>query len=405
MTLSEMRALARSVFDAGVVAADPYDAVKAALTRKSVPKGTPIVAVGKAAVRMAEAALECSDAPGAVLVVTNPENARDIAGARVFASAHPVPDEVGLDAGLAVEELLRDAQQDVLALISGGGSALLPAPAAGLTLADKAAVSEALLASGAEITEMNLVRQCLSRLKGGGMLRAAAPAKVRALILSDVVGDDLRAIASGPTAAPLGSPAEAKAICESYGIWSQLPSSVQEVLSRPSITGDTPEAENELVGSNTQSVMAMAGAAKAAGMPLHIHSPALTGDVEDAARRVAGTTDVGIHLFGGETTVQLQGTGKGGRNQELALRVALHLEKSRRTWVYLQGGTDGRDGPTDAAGGVVDAEIIAQLRARTDVEAGLLNNDAYPVLKAGGGLLMTGGTGTNVADLGILIVA
>ncbi|MEL6689261.1 MAG: DUF4147 domain-containing protein [Pseudomonadota bacterium] len=404
MTPPEMRALARSIFDAGVAAADPFDAVKTALERKPIAPGTPIVAVGKAAVRMAEAALECSDAPGAVLVVTNPENARDLTGAEVFAAAHPVPDEIGLAAGLAVEKLLHSAEQDVLALISGGGSALLPAPAEGLTLADKAAVSEALLASGAEITEMNLVRQCLSRLKGGGMLRAAAPAKVRALILSDVVGDDLRAIASGPTAAPLGGPADAKALCESYGIWDKLPAAVQDVLNRPATPHEAPEAENELVGSNTHSVMAMAAAAKEAGLPLHIHSPSLVGDVEDAARRVAGTTDAGIHLFGGETTVQLRGTGKGGRNQELALRVALHLERSRRNWVYLQGGTDGRDGPTDAAGGIVDAEALAEMRAKTDVEAGLLNNDAYAVLKAGGGLLMTGGTGTNVADLGVLIV-
>ena len=405
MTLSEMRALARTIFDAGVAAADPYDAVKSALARKPVADGTPVFAVGKAAVRMTEAALETGAHLGPVIVVTNPENARDLPGAEVFAAAHPVPDEVGLAAGLAVEKGVKAAVQDVLALISGGGSALLPAPAEGLSLAYKIAVSEALLASGADITEMNLVRQCLSRLKGGGMLRAAAPAKVRALILSDVVGDDLRAIASGPTAAPLGTAGDARAICESYGIWDNLPEAVQDVLNVSGAAQAVPEAENELVGSNTQSVMAMATAAKSVDLPLHIHSPALTGGVEEAARRVAGTTDPGIHLFGGETTVQLRGSGTGGRNQELALRVALHLERSRRDWVYLQGGTDGRDGPTDAAGGLIDAECLAKIRAKTNLEEGLLNNDAYRLLAAGDGLLMTGGTGTNVADLGVLIVA
>ncbi|MEM1375695.1 MAG: DUF4147 domain-containing protein, partial [Pseudomonadota bacterium] len=338
------------------------------------------------------------------LIVTNPENARDVPGARVFAAAHPVPDAVGLAAAEAVEAVLASAEREVLALISGGGSALLPAPAAGLTLEDKAAVSALLLASGAEITEMNLVRQSLSRLKGGGMLRAAAPARVRALIVSDVIGDDLRAIASGPTVAPLGSRSEARALCKQYGIWDRLPEAVQAHLAKSETAADLPEATNVLVGSNTQSLKAMATAARDAGAPVHIHTPALVGDVEDAARRVAGTVDAGIHLFGGETTVRLQGTGKGGRNQELALRVALHLERSRRPWVYLQGGTDGRDGPTDAAGGLMDAERLNTMRRKVDVEAGLADNDAYTLLKAGDALLMTGGTGTNVADLGVLIL-
>ncbi|MEM8592592.1 MAG: DUF4147 domain-containing protein, partial [Pseudomonadota bacterium] len=272
------------------------------------------------------------------------------------------------------------------------------------TLQDKVAVSELLLASGAEITEMNLVRQALSRLKGGGMLRVAAPARVRALILSDVVGDDLRAIASGPTVAPLGTRADARALLERYGIWDQVPAAVAAHLSEDVAVPETPEAENELVGSNTQSVIAMAAAAREADLPVHIHSPSLVGDVEEAARRVAGTTDAGIHLFGGETTVQLKGDGKGGRNQELALRVALHLERSRKPWVYLQGGTDGRDGPTDAAGGLVETERLQAMREKLDVEAHLANNDAYQVLKAGDALLMTGGTGTNVADLSVLII-
>ncbi|MEM9436721.1 MAG: DUF4147 domain-containing protein [Pseudomonadota bacterium] len=403
MNIEEMRTAARAIFDAGVAAADPYEAVKKALEASPVPAGATLIAVGKAAVRMAGAALETGFAPARCIIVTNPENARDVPGAEVFAAAHPVPDEVGLRAASAVESALEAASENVLALISGGGSALLPAPAKGLTLQDKIDVSELLLASGADITEMNLVRQNLSRLKGGGMVRAAAPARLRALILSDVVGDDLRAIASGPTVAPLGSRAAARHVCESYGIWDRLPGAVQRLLGSDEAAIDVPEAENVLIGSNTVSVMAMAKAAREFDLPVHIHTPALVGDVEDAARRVAGTTDKGIHLFGGETTVQLKGTGKGGRNQELALRVGLHL--GRGDWVYLQGGSDGRDGPTDAAGGFVDAARMDEMKSCVDVLRLLENNDAYQALKAGDGLLMTGGTGTNVADLGVLIRA
>ncbi|MEM9349961.1 MAG: DUF4147 domain-containing protein [Pseudomonadota bacterium] len=403
MNIEEMRAAARAIFDAGVAAADPYEAVKKALEASTVPMGTTLIAVGKAAVRMAEAALETGFEPARCIIVTNPENAQDVPGAEVFAAAHPVPDEVGLSAASAVESALEAASENVLALISGGGSALLPAPAKGLTLQDKIDVSELLLASGADITEMNLVRQNLSRLKGGGMVRAAAPARLRALILSDVVGDDLRAIASGPTVAPLGSRAAARQVCESYGIWDRLPEAVQSHLGSDDDAAAVPEAENVLIGSNTVSVMAMAQEAREFDLPVHIHTPALVGDVEDAARRVAGTTDKGIHLFGGETTVQLKGTGKGGRNQELALRVGLHL--GRGDWVYLQGGSDGRDGPTDAAGGFVDAARMDEMKSRVDVLRLLENNDAYQALKAGDGLLMTGGTGTNVADLGVLIRA
>ncbi|MEM6896466.1 MAG: DUF4147 domain-containing protein, partial [Pseudomonadota bacterium] len=324
-----MRKAALMLFEAGVAAADPYARVEAALAGTPPAPGAPMLAVGKAAIRMAEAAMAAQPNHGDVIIVTNPENARDVPGARVFAAAHPVPDAVGIAAADAVEDMLRAAQDTVLALISGGGSSLLPAPAPGLSLDDKASVNARLLACGAEITEMNLVRQSLSRLKGGGMLRAAAPARVRALILSDVVGDDLRTIASGPTAAPLGTRADARAVLERHGIWSEMPAAVKRHLDAEEETAPLPEADNELIGSNTQSVMAMAAAARDLSLPLHIHAPALTGDVVEAAQRVAGTTDPGIHLFGGETTVKLQGTGKGGRNQELALRTALHLEKDR----------------------------------------------------------------------------
>ena len=403
MDLNEKRSAARAIFEAGVAAADPFAGVDKALCAQPMAQDVSVIAVGKAAMRMAEAALKHVPSPAELVVVTNPENAGELEGAQVFASAHPVPDEIGLKASEAVETALGRAAGEVLVLVSGGGSALLPAPADGLTLQDKIAVSELLLGSGADIVEMNLVRQRLSRLKGGGMLRAAGQARVRALILSDVIGDDLRAIASGPTVAPLGSNSDARAMLQRYDIWNAVPQAVRDVLAKADTAEDLPEAQNDIVGSNTVSVMAMAEKAREFSLPLHIHAPALVGDVEDAARRVVGCTDPGIHLFGGETTVQLKGKGKGGRNQELALRVALHLERDKADWHYLQAGTDGRDGPTDAAGGIVDAEALRTMRQKVKVEALLADNDAYPALKAVDALLMTGGTGTNVADLGVLI--
>ena len=291
----------------------------------------------------------------------------------------------------------------VLALISGGGSALLPAPAAGLSLADKAAVSRLLLASGTDITGMNLVRQQLSRLKGGGFARLAAPATVTALILSDVIGDDLRVIASGPTVAPIGTAEQAKDLLIGAGVWDALPAAVRAHLqAAPAEPAAPPTADNRLIGSNPISVQAMAdaaGTAKVADEPL-------VGDVQDAARRVLQTAGPGITLFGGETTVVLRGDGLGGRNQELALRVALLVEQAGwdDDWVFLSGGTDGRDGPTDAAGGLVDGTTLDRIRgAGIDPESALANNDSYHALQAAGDLLITGATGTNVADLQVLI--
>ena len=400
------RDIARQLFTAGVAAADPSGAVRRALEKASVaaPPGgrLVVIALGKAALGMARAAMAAAR-PDAVLVVTNYENAAELPGAQVMASGHPVPDARGEAAARRVEALLGDLGPGdrVLALISGGGSALLPAPAPGLTLEDKARVNRLLLASGAEITEMNLVRQQLSRLKGGGFLRVAAPAGVTALILSDVIGDDLRVIASGPTVAPIGTQAEARAALQARGIWEDLPESVRAHLSAPSEAPDLPTADNRLIGSNAQSVVAMAAAAPDAQV---IEAP-LEGDVAEAAARIAALGP-GTWLMGGETTVVLRGTGRGGRNQELALRVALLAEARGWVpgWVFLSGGTDGRDGPTDAAGGLVDAGTLGRIRAAgLDPQALLARNDSYAALQAAGDLLITGATGTNVADLQVLI--
>lgn len=412
--MTKLRDRAHALFSVACQAADPRVALSRALLSTPLPRPDPggrllLIAIGKAAVPMAEALLQAAgESVDQAIIVTNRENARPVAGAQVNASGHPVPDAEGEAAAHAVETLLRGATaaDRVVALISGGGSALLPAPVEGITLADKAAVSRLLLAGGFDITRMNLVRQALSRLKGGGLLRVAAPAPVTAYILSDVIGDDLRVIASGLTVAPVGPRSQARQVFHDAGLWPQLPASVQEALARPDPVDPLPAATNVLIGSNRKSLDAVLADA---GTGAVIVDDALTGDVADAAdavisaARQPGTAT--CLVFGGETTVTLRGNGLGGRNQELALRVAMSMPDLGRDWVFLSGGTDGRDGPTDAAGGLVDAGTTARIAAAGGDPAALLaNNDSNRALSLAGDLLVTGGTGTNVADVQILLL-
>lgn len=398
------RARAISIFNAGLAAADPARAVEAALNAAPI-RPVLILAVGKAARVMAQAALAQIGAPVPTIIVTNYENASPLDGAEVYAAGHPIPDENGAKAAARVAQALQNLPADstVLALISGGGSALLPAPPKGISLADKAALNQLLLGSGAPINVMNLVRQQVSDIKGGGLLRLAAPAKIHALILSDVIGNDLRAIASGPTVAPIGTRKDAREAIENLGLWAHLPQSIAAHLSAEEpLRAPLPEAQNTLIGSNEISVDAMAKAA-----PDAICGPTpLVSDVGAAAQEILGLQKPGTYLFGGETTVVLRGTGLGGRNQELALRIALGAQKAVwRKFTFLSGGTDGRDGPTDAAGGIVDETSVERMRAGgVDPQAALQNNDSYHALAASGDLLKIGATGTNVADLQVLII-
>ena len=388
-----------AIFRAGVARADPEAAVAAALGETVAPDG--ILALGKASVAMARAAL--ARFPGTpCLVATNAENAAELPGARVMVGAHPVPDARSLAAG---EALLARAEtlvagQRCLVLVSGGASALAVAPVAGVTLADKAEVARRLLASGLDIAAMNRVRARLSRIKGGGLARAAAPAAVEALILSDVVDCDLAAVASGPTLPSAEGP-DPRATLQAMGLWQGLPSGCRAAI--VALPAPTPPSTARLVGSNRLSAEAMLAAAPGATL----EAAPLVGDVAEAAARVAAAArrGPGTTLFGGETTVVLRGPGRGGRNQELALRVALALERLGRPWAFLSGGTDGRDGPTEAAGAVVDGGTLARIAAAgLDVRWMLARNDSNPALAAAGDLLVTGGTGTNVADLQVLRV-
>lgn len=415
--VADMRALARQLFDRAVAAADPACAVREHFVQHQparLPAGgeSYVIAIGKAAPAMLGEALKHIPAPIKALGVTHHENAQDIPGTRILAAGHPEPDEDGLRAGKEVIALLQGAGESdhVYALISGGGSALVPAPKPPLTLADKQAVNRILLENGLGITEMNLIRQQLSELKGGGLLRYASPAPVTALILSDVIGNELSAIASGPTTAPLGSRAEALALLQDRGLLDAMPSSVRKLLEAPEPRAPQLTADNHLIGSNEKSLEAMQCAVPN-GWKGRIVTDRLTGDVGEAAERIIQAAGAIHHngpaalIFGGETTVHLRGNGLGGRNQEIALRVAMQDERLPDGWLFLSGGTDGRDGPTDAAGGIVDSGTIARIKASgNDPDALLANNDSYAALKAAGDLLITGATGTNVADVQVLLL-
>ncbi len=415
-----LREVARSLFDTAVRAADPALGVRNALNAAPLPPiegGRYIlVAAGKAASAMIEEATKHVPAGAEMhaIAVTNYENHRPIANCDAMAAGHPVPDANGIMAGQKVAQLMMTARQTdfVLCLISGGASALMPAPLPGITLGDKIELSELLLAHGFDITEMNLVRQQLSLLKGGGLAKLARPAQIRALIISDVIGDDLRVVASGPTAPPLGSPMDAAELIARRGLWAKVPLNVRERLTEKlsPVAEAEMEVENVVIGSNRDSLRAVAQAPQ--GWTPQIVTGRLTGDVSDAVGKIllharhAQPNQRRLLIFGGETTVNIKGSGKGGRNQELALRFALEAQYMRSDWVFLSGGTDGRDGPTDAAGGIVDYRTAARIKdSKLNAEQMLNNNDSYAALKAAGDLLCTGATGTNVADVQLFLIA
>ena len=416
-----LRDLALSLFQTGVDAANPQLGLEKALKADplaSLSSGRYLViALGKAAGAMAKTCLAHlpQDTPHEALVITNYENAQKIEGATCFAAGHPVPDENGLRAATAIIERLATTTADdqVIILISGGGSALVPAPIDGVSLDDKIAVSKLLLANGYAIGEMNLVRQTLSKLKGGGLSQLAQPAKVKGYILSDVVGDDLSTIASGPTSPPLGSAKDALALFEQKELVDQLPVSARSALENMDTkTPDLGNTSNQLIGSNSISLDAILEALPLGWRGL-IMDDLLEGDVEEVAPalfnavREAPQGQKSAYIWGGETTVTLKGNGKGGRNQELALRFAALADKEPLSgkWTFLSGGTDGRDGPTNSAGGLVDAGTLQRIREQgADPAALIANNDSYKALQLTHDHIMIGATGTNVADIQICLV-
>ncbi len=428
--LASIRQDAFSVFQAGIAAADPYQAVKRHLVPELFGSCSKVhlIAFGKAACAMAQAASEIIPAgilAGRGIAVTNYENVTGIDNVDVIGASHPLPDAAGLNAAKIIAERVRNAQQNelVLILVSGGGSALIPYPADQITLQEKIATTDLLLASGATINQVNCVRKHLSRLKGGGLARMAAPARLHALILSDVLGDDLSSIASGPTVADATTYADAINILKAKGVWDQVPVNVRQHLEQGKLGNieETPKPGDDvfkntghtMIGSNAISVNAMLQAAKNLGYETKLYSDHLCGEARAEAEKLvihakALTVSQPIALLaGGETTVTLKGDGRGGRNQEMALAFAIAAEKYDLTgnWTFLSGGTDGRDGPTDAAGGIVDRNTTKRMtQAGVNPIALLENNDSYTALKASDDLVNTGATGTNVADLQILLI-
>jgi hydroxypyruvate reductase len=428
--LSSLRQDALSIFQAGIAAADPYQAVKHYLAPELLGSCSKVhlIAFGKAACAMAQAAKEIIPAKMLAdrgIAVTNYENVTRIDNVDVIGAAHPLPDANGFKAAQIIADRVRNAQQNelVLVLVSGGGSALITYPAGRLTLQEKIVTTDLLLASGATINQINCVRKHLSQLKGGGLARMAAPAHLHALILSDVLGDDLSSIASGPTVADETTYADGIEVLKAKGVWEQVPANVRQHLEQGKLgnIAETPKPGDDifkntghaLIGSNTISVNAMLQAAQKLGYKTKLYSDNLCGEArEEAEKLVIQAKALTINkptalLAGGETTVTLKGHGRGGRNQEMALAFAIAAQQHGLTgnWTFLSGGTDGLDGPTDAAGGIVDPNTIKRItQAGVNPIELLENNDSYTALKTSDDLVITGATGTNVADLQILLI-
>jgi len=447
-TTELLRQNALAIFQAGINAADPYSAVKRCLQsdgkqldialdlnsnakRNGNWQRIHVIAFGKAACAMAKAAQEIIPAQllaQPIIAITNYENVTELANIEVIGANHPLPDQVGFAAAQRIAKIAQQTQQGdlLLVLVSGGGSALIPFPADGISLDEKIATTDLLLASGASINEMNCVRKHLSQLKGGGLARMAAPADLHALILSDVLGDELSAIASGPTVADDTTFNDAIQVFKDKQLWHKVAPNVQAHLEKGAqgIISETPKSDDgvfnntdhTLCGSNAISVQAISQTAQNLDYDLHLYSDQLSGEAKQVAEDLVIYAQALLAknidrpcaiLAGGETTVTLTGNGLGGRNQEMALAFAIAAEKHQLNadWVFLSGGTDGRDGPTDAAGGMVDPQTITRMRNATiEPEQYLANNDAYHALQISEDLLITGATGTNVADLQILLI-
>jgi glycerate 2-kinase len=437
MRYDSLAARAQEIFRAGLAAADPYGAVMRhaehvlRVYRDGNFAQILLIAFGKAACPMAEAVLALRDLVvqrGIVITKYGHRRLCDIfVNVRVFEAGHPVPDETGVAATKEALALVNaaDARTLVLCLVSGGGSALLVAPAEGITLDEKQEVTRLLLAGGATIGEMNSVRKHLSLVKGGRLAQAAAPARVLSLILSDVIGDPLDVIASGPTSPDPTTYADALAVLDHRGVMARLPASVRSLLRRGAegASSETPKpgnplfdrVENVIVGSNRLAVAAAARKAAELGFETTVISSEVEGEARDVGAALARKArdiqaamtieDRPVCLIqGGETTVMVTGSGKGGRNTELALAFAMEIQGTEGVCL-LSAGTDGTDGPTDAAGAIADGETVARARAAdVDPSACLANNDSYTFFEKTGGLLVTGPTGTNVMDLQIVLI-
>jgi hydroxypyruvate reductase len=416
----EPKQFLRALFDAAVAAALPEKRVPAFLP--DPPKGrTLAIGAGKAAATMARAVEDSW--PGALsgLVVTRYGHGAPTARIEVIEASHPVPDEAGANAARRMLDMVRGLSADdlVLSLISGGGSALLPMPFEGLTLADKQAINTALLKSGASIHEMNCVRRHLSGIKGGRLAVACYPAKVVNLLISDVPGDDPVDIASGPTVGDPTTCADALAIAARYGI--DLPETAAKLLTSgasETIDPDDPRlarVETHLIATPALALKAGAEIAQAHGIAPHILGDAIEGESRDVAKVLGGMViSVARHgepfrppcvlLSGGETTVTVRGSGRGGRNVEFLLSLALTL-KGHAGIYALAGDTDGVDGLEEIAGAYIAPDTLERALGRgIRAQEALENNDGHGFFEALGDSLVTGPTLTNVNDFRAILI-
>ncbi len=402
---------------------ETVDALTLALTGRLF-----LIGAGKGAGSMAQALMPALGQRriGGCIIIPSEQAVSDLflPGVRVVQGEHPLPGPGSEYATQVLVESLSQLQPHdlVLVCLTGGASSLLVRPAVGLTLADKTVTNAVLLECGADILALNTVRKHISQVKGGWLAHHAQPATVVSLILSDVIGDDLSVIGSGPTVADPTTFMDAWRVVEQYGIAPRLPQSVCTHLQQ-GVRGSIPETpkpgdslfsrvHNMLIGSNHLALQAVREAAAHRGLRSHLIAQPLAGDSLVAGHNFAQTLRaVRQHcsgptclLAGGETTVQVRGTGKGGRNQEFALAVAQELA-GEAGWSLLSAGTDGIDGPTDAAGAFVDGRTLDRARRKNlDPVQFLRNNDTYTFFSALGDLFRPGSTGTNVMDMKIALV-
>lgn len=438
--LGELREDGISIFQAGLKAADPVSAIlrHVKLTGDNLEVGTKrydlapysgiyVVGAGKASARMAQALEQLFGDRLSGVVNVKYGHAVPLKAIKVNEAGHPVPDEAGLPATREILRLLEqcDERSLVFFLVSGGGSALLPCPANGLTLQDKQRTTKALLECGATIHEINAVRKHISRVKGGRLAKVAYPATVVSLILSDVIGDALESIASGPTVPDSSTFADCLRVIEKYRIEEKIPREVKLYLERGA-KGEFQETPkpgdpvfqkvlNLVVGSNRLALAAANEKARELGYHGLILSSLIQGDTREAAafhaaigKEILETGNPVARpacvISGGETTVTIRGDGLGGRNQEFALAAAIGIAGLEDIFI-LSGGTDGTDGPTDAAGALADATTCARGRAAgMDPMRYLADNDSYHFFQRLDDLLITGPTLTNVMDLRLVLV-
>ncbi|WP_028583769.1 glycerate kinase type-2 family protein [Desulfogranum mediterraneum] len=439
--LDQLRRDAVAIFQAGLAAVAPGAAIRRfcqleegvlRVNGKSYPldafNRVVVLGTGKGGASMAKAMEELlGEHISEGLITVKYRHLEQLSTIELIEAGHPLPDMNGHAGARRIFQLASQADEKtlVICLISGGGSALLPLPVAGVSLDDKQQTTKVLLACGATIHEMNTIRKHLSAIKGGGLARAVYPATLITLILSDVVGDDLDSIASGPAVPDPTTYADCLSILDRYAIRQQLPSTVLRHL-EDGAAGTVPETpkrgdrifsrtDNVIIARNCDALIAAKRKAAELGYHTLALSSMLEGDTrESAAMHMAIAREVARYelsvakpaciLSGGETTVTIKGTGKGGRSQEFALAAALKMGEMKNS-VVLCAGTDGTDGPTDAAGAISDSSTLEQARSLgLDPAAYLENNDAYHFFHALGSLYITGPTNTNVMDLRLILV-